>query len=70
MILYKFRDLSLKDIMRLQVDFYGEPVEVTENKILESLRYSCQYVEAIQDKAIPWEYLRDAAIAIIKLYDE
>ena len=42
MILYKFRELGLKDMMILRVDFYGEPVEVTEeeieNHIKENLR--------------------------------
>jgi len=37
MKLYKFRDLSLKDQMRIEVDFGGEPVEIDEEKIEEVL---------------------------------
>ena len=33
MKLYKFRKLSLKDQMRIEVDFYGEPVEIDEDVI-------------------------------------
>ena len=39
----------------------------TEGEILSTLKDNCQYVEAIQDQCIPWEYLRQAAKAITKL---
>lgn len=38
MKLYKFRELSLKDQMRIEVDFYGEPVEISEEKIGDIIR--------------------------------
>ena len=37
MKLYRFRKLSDREQMHIEVDHYGEPVEITEEKIIREL---------------------------------
>ena len=41
--LYKFRDLSLKDQMCIEVDFGGEPVEIDEEEIDNIIYHSFRH---------------------------
>ena len=62
--LYKFRDLSLKDQMRIEVDFYGEPVEISEEQLEEIIDDNMRCT--IHDDYLEQD-CRNAAKAILNL---
>ena len=64
MKLYKFRDLSLKDQMRIEVDFGGEPVEIDEEEIDNIIWRSFKYGSGSYS-----ENANKAAKAIKQLYE-
>ena len=55
----------LERVSKAIASLIGQPVNVDE--ILGALKENCRYLEPIQDQAIPWEYLKETAEAIVFL---
>ena len=69
-MIYKFRELSPKDQMRLEVDFYGEPVEITGDMIIEVLKREMELSLEPNYKGVYIDNLEKTAEAILKLFEE